>query len=426
MNLRLLAILLVVCLTWLPPLLAEERGSLVIIGGALRYNQADVWSRIVALAGGKGARIAVLPVASSEPLVGGSRTVEALNHHGASAFLVPVYADGGESNAASKASDPETAAQVRGATGVYFIGGSQDRITRALGNSAGKRSPLLEAVWDVYRAGGVVAGTSAGAAVMSRMMFAHSASVVHVLRDGLKVGDQLVPGIGFLDPGWFVEQHCLARGRFGRTLVAMHTLDMKHGVGIDENTAVVVERGRAMSVIGYRGAILLDLAEANSQHTARGFELQNARLSYLDRGDAYDLASHELTPAADKRPASDVVLASATAPIAGQAGANSPAADKQPGDYVIADILGRETVVDALARVVDGRCQQAIGLAFDAGEALRGPTQGFEFRFYRGADSRGWLTHVRGDASVTAANVRLDIRPVEIAGPLIKPAADKP
>ncbi len=390
------------------PASAAEHGSLVIIGGALRYSQTDVWNRIVTLAGGQGAKIAVLPVASSEPLVGGSRTVDTLRAAGADAFLVPLYLEPGQTSLASKANDPELVAQVRAASGVYFIGGSQERITQALGSTGAPRTPMLEAVWDVYRRGGVVAGTSAGAAVMSRMMFRQSRGIVQVLQGGLQVGQELVPGLGFLDDGWFVEQHCLARGRFGRTLVAMSALGVKHGVGVDENTAVVVEDGRTMSVIGYRGAILLDLSEAKSSRGDNGFELSNARLSYLDRGDSLDMQRHELTPAADKRGQTDVVLASAITP--------SEQPKREP--YVVADILGRETVVDVLARVVDGGHSEAVGLAFDAAQALQGPTTGFEFRFYRGADSRGWTTHTRGDAAVTVANVHLDIRPVKIAGPL--------
>lgn len=395
---------------------AEPQGSLVIIGGALRYNQADVWNRIVALAGGAGAKIAVIPVASSEPLVGGSRTVDTLRACGADAFLVPLYLEPGQTSLGDKASDPALAAQIRSARGVYFIGGSQERITQALGDCQGQRTPLLAAVCDVYEQGGVVAGTSAGAAVMSHMMFRHSRSVLNTLQDGLQVGNELVPGLGFLQPGWFVEQHCLARGRFGRTLVAMHTLGIKHGVGVDENTAVVVERGQSLSVIGYRGAIVLDLSQATTDCTPAGFRMRGARLSYLDRGDALDLKSLAVTPAADKRAEPAVVLASATAPLPSQ----SKPTD-QPDPLIVADILGRETVVDVLSQVVRGRQGEAVGLAFDPAEAQRGPARGFEFRFYRDADSRGWTTHTRGDASVTVANVRLDIRPVEIAGPLYKP-----
>jgi cyanophycinase len=251
---------------------------------------------------------------------------------------------------------------------------------------------------------------------MSHMMFRHSRSVLNTLQDGLQVGNELVPGLGFLQPGWFVEQHCLARGRFGRTLVAMHTLGIKHGVGVDENTAVVVERGQSLSVIGYRGAIVLDLSQATTDCTPAGFRMRGARLSYLDRGDALDLKSLAVTPAADKRAELAVVLASATEPLPSE-----PKSADKSDPMIVADILGRETVVDVLSQVVRGRHTEAVGLAFDPAEALRGPARGFEFRFYRDADSRGWTTHTRGDASVTVSNVRLDIRPVEIAGPLYKP-----
>jgi cyanophycinase len=416
-NMPRIALVLLMVLLAAPALCADDKqGSLVIIGGALRYDQADVWNRIVALAGGAGARIAVVPVASSEPLVGGSRTVDTLRARGADAFLLPLYLDSGQTSLGAKASDPELVAQIRSATGVYFIGGSQERITQALGTSTAGRTPLLDAVWHVYQQGGVIAGTSAGAAVMSQMMFRHSRSVLQTLQDGLKVGDELVPGLGFLDAGWFVEQHCLARGRFGRTLVAMHTLGLKQGVGVDENTAVVVERGQSLSVLGYRGAIVLDLSQATTDCTAEGFRMRGARLSYLDRGDALDLATLAVTPASDKRAEPAVVLASATAPRASE---QAPA--EAPAPLVVADILGRETVVDVLAHVVRGRQSQAIGLAFDPAEALRGPVRGFEFRFYRDEQSRGWETHARGDASVTVSNVRLDIRPVQIAGPLYQP-----
>src|SRR5471032_175667 len=68
---------------------AAPKGSLVIIGGNLRADNADVWGRIVQLAGGKGARIAVLPSASADPARSGEAIVGWLNGYGADAFLVP-------------------------------------------------------------------------------------------------------------------------------------------------------------------------------------------------------------------------------------------------------------------------------------------------------------------------------------------------
>jgi cyanophycinase len=385
-----------------PRSIAGDTGSLVIIGGALRYGHAEVWGRIVQLAGGQGAKIAVLPTASGEPLKNGSRSVDALRKAGADAFLVPLYGD--KESLARQAADSSLIAQVRAASGVYFIGGSQERITAALGSSAGDRSPMLEAVWDVYRRGGVIAGTSAGAAVMSRMMFRQSRSVVKTLQEGLQTGTELVPGLGFLDPRWFVEQHCLVRGRFGRTLVALRTLDVKYGLGIDEDTAVVVERGRALGVLGSKGAIVLDLSQATSDPATKAFNVRGARLTYLDDGDSYDLETLELTPSPQKL----------LGPMEPPSGAP---VDKRE-EPVVADILGNATVVEVMARLIDGRHAEAIGLAFDAAEARRAPSVGFEFRFYRGADSRGWHSSASGASAYTVSNVHLDVRPIQVSGPL--------
>jgi cyanophycinase len=386
----------------------EDHGSLVIIGGALRYSQTDVWSRIVELAGGPNARIAVFPTASSEPLKYGSRTVDALRAVRADAFLVPLYIEKNEAGFKRQATDPELVEQLKTAGGVFFTGGSQERITAALGSTAGDRTPLLDAIWDVYRRGGVVAGTSAGAAVMSHSMFRESRGTIKTLQDGLQLGKELAPGLGFLDAAWFVEQHCIARGRFARSLVAMRTLGLNYGVGIDENTAVVVQGDRAMSVLGYKGAIVLDLSQATSDPRSKGFNVKNAKLSYLDVGDAFDLQTRQLTPSEQKR--------------AGQA-IDPSSASFEPargGKLVVGDILGNTTLVDVLGKLIDSREPEAIGLAFDADEARAGPTQGFEFRFFRAADSRGWFTSASGASAYTVSNIHLDIRPVQIAGPLYK------
>lgn len=86
-------------------------------------------------------------------------------------------------------------------------------------------TPLLEAIWHVYRSGGLVAGTSAGAAVMSRAMFVEADFVLPVLTDGVQVGKEVDHGLGFLPRDCFVDQHFLTRGRFGRALVAMQALN---------------------------------------------------------------------------------------------------------------------------------------------------------------------------------------------------------
>ncbi|MBA4094789.1 MAG: cyanophycinase, partial [Candidatus Accumulibacter sp.] len=148
------------------PLAAAEapapKGSLVIIGGALRADNAAVWERMVQLAGGKGARIAVFASASASPEKTGKFLVERFNHFGARAFFVPVAVRLSGIDYQAAADDPALAGAVRSAGGAYFAGGDQGRITRALRREDGSNTRMLDALWDMYRRGGMIAGSSAG------------------------------------------------------------------------------------------------------------------------------------------------------------------------------------------------------------------------------------------------------------------------
>jgi cyanophycinase len=230
---------------------AEPSGALVIIGGALRPETAEVWQRIVTLAGGAGARIAVLPSAAARPERSGAGIAATLKRYGADAFVVPLAVRLAGSDYRARAEDPALAAAIRGAGGVYFSGGDQALVTQALLRADGSRSAVLDAIWDLYRRGGVIAGTSAGAAIMSSTMFHDPRPTLDLLRQGVTPGRDLAPGLGFVGAQVFIDQHFLVRGRFARMLPAMLHAGYKLGLGIDENTAVVVRARRALEVVGY-------------------------------------------------------------------------------------------------------------------------------------------------------------------------------
>ena len=135
-------------------------GIVVPIGGALRYNNDEVWSRLVELAGGKGARFAVLPTAAGNPQRSGRLTAEALTARGAQVDVLPVSARWPDTDLAAVVEDPALAARVERAQGVMFTGGAQERIVDALA-PGGKETRLLRAIRGVLTRGGVVAGTSA-------------------------------------------------------------------------------------------------------------------------------------------------------------------------------------------------------------------------------------------------------------------------
>ncbi|QOL51331.1 cyanophycinase [Massilia litorea] len=377
--------------------LPAAKGSLVIIGGALRPDNAAVWERIVQLAGGQGARIAVFASASANPEKSGAALVERLNKYGANAFFVPVAVRLTGTDYQAAADNPELAAAVRGAGGAYFAGGDQARITRVLRRPDGSNTAVLDALWDLYRRGGVIAGTSAGAAIMSSTMFGHPKPVLATLKQGLTDGQEITPGLGFIGDDVFVDQHLLVRGRFARMLPAMLKKGYKLGLGIDENTAMVVGPNRDVEVVGYKGALVVDLSAADARQGAI-FNVSNVRLSYLDNGDRFNIARHSFTPAPDKAD-----------------GRLDPARPYYREPLFSADILGNSTVVDLMGKLIDSDQPEAIGLTLDSANAVQ-PELGFEFKFSRTGESVGYVSATTEAYSVY--NVRLDIRPIVVKRPL--------
>jgi cyanophycinase len=375
---------------------APPKGSLVIIGGALRTDNAPVWERIVRLAGGKGARIAVFGSASATPERTGQLFVERLARYGANAFFVPVAVRLPGSDYHAAADDPALAAAVRSAGGAFFAGGDQTRITRALRRADGSNSAVLDALWEMYRAGGVIAGSSAGAAIMSSTMFGQPKTVLATLKLGVADGHEITSGLGFIGDDVFVDQHLLVRGRFARMLPAMLKKGYKLGLGIDENTAMVVGPNRDVEVLGYKGALLIDLADAAAQDGA--FNVSNVRLSYLDNGDRFNIASRVFTPSPDKAD--------------GKLDAAKPYY-REP--LFSADILGNSTVVDLMGKLIDSDQPDAIGLTLGSPNGVQ-PDLGFEFRLSRTGDSVGYQS--ASTEAYSVYNLRLDIRPIVFRRPL--------
>lgn len=380
------------------------KGSLVIVGGALRADNAVVWERIVRLAGGAGARIAVFASASANPQVAAKFNMDLLNQYGADAFFIPVAVKLAGTDYLAAADDPELAAAVRKAGGAYFAGGDQARITRALRRPDGSNSLVLDALWEMYRGGGVIAGSSAGAAIMSSTMFDEPNTVLSTLKQGVAEGHEIAPGLGFIGEDVFIDQHLLVRGRFARMLPAMLKKGYKLGLGIDENTAMVVGPTREVEVIGYKGALLIDLASASTEPGA--FNLTNAKVSYLDNGDRFNIASGLFTPSREKAD-----------------GKLDPAKPYYREPLFNADILGNTTVVDLMGKLIDSDQPEAIGLTLGSPRSEQ-PDLGFEFRFSRARDSVGYMSSASETYSVY--NVRLDIRPIQIRLPLYQYKQDRP
>ena len=168
--------------------------------------------------------------------------------------------------------------------GVFFTGGDQLRISSQIGDT-----PVERRVRDIHAAGGVIAGTSAGASVMSDTMLVRGSSA-----ESHRIGDlHMAPGLGLIHDV-IIDQHFAERGRIGRLLGAVAQNPRVLGIGIDEDTAIVVE-GEAFRVLGGGAVYVVDgagvthsnIAEAAPQRT---LSLYDVRLHVLSSGDPFDLA----------------------------------------------------------------------------------------------------------------------------------------
>ena len=390
--------------------ISEVKGSLFIAGGELRYDNAPVWECFRKLAGGKGAMVIVVPAASSEPQKISQADVENFRHYGLKADVVPIAPKWTEREVNSKAAaaDPANVDKLRRADGIWFCGGDQSRITRALLETDGKKTPALEAIWEAYRKGAVIGGTSAGTAIMSRQMFTDPKAPLNMLKYGIAKED-VGPGLGFVGDEWFVDQHFLVRGRFARALRAIDYLGYQYGIGVDEDTALVLKEGK-FEVIGYKGALVLNRARAETDAHLGEFNLKGVRLTYLDSGDSIDVRTREVKVSAGK-----------------QAGKKLEPGSKDFHPYygskveTFPDMLSAWAVYTAMYHVIDSRGGVAEGIALDPWDKGIKGDLGFKFRFYRCGDTDGWFSKKNGNTSYTVRNVYLDITPVRLAQPLYKP-----
>ena len=160
---------------------------------------------------------------------------------------------------------------------VYFTGGDQAKIVGALAPGGGE-TPVLAAIRAAQAAGGLVAGSSAGAAMMSQPMILGGTSiesVVHgVTDDPERPGLLMGAGLGFFPCG-MLDQHFIKRGRLGRLVVAMARAGVRRGFGIDENTALLVEGGAAR-VCGEYGVMVVDIGPADGRSARRAASATSA------------------------------------------------------------------------------------------------------------------------------------------------------
>ena len=222
---------------------------LVIVGGGDRPPLA--LARFVAWAGGESARVLVLPWASGEPKESCQAILEELAPFSPGEAVCGPHATLDPKGKAAPLDAELKKAALHGlarATGVFFTGGDQARIMDVLADPE-----LLDALKERFAAGVVFGGTSAGAAVMSTRMITGEGDFTVI--DGDKV--EVRPGLGLVE-GVIVDQHFVRRQRENRLFGLVLKHPGERGVGIDEDTALLVTSGRYAEVVGKGPVMLVD------------------------------------------------------------------------------------------------------------------------------------------------------------------------
>ncbi|MBD2004872.1 MULTISPECIES: cyanophycinase [Cyanophyceae] len=260
----------------------NARGQLVIIGGAEdKEGDCTILREFVRRAGGTQARIVVMTVATGLPDEVGRTYTEVFERLGVDDVRIVDTAN------REDGSDPRALEAIEKATGVFFTGGDQARITSNL-----KGTEVDAAIHRRYAEGIVVGGTSAGAAMMPDIMIIEGDSETNPRVNVVEMG----PGMGFL-PGVVIDQHFLQRGRMGRLISALAQQPAVLGFGIDENTAIAISDNK-FEVIGEGAVTIVD--ESGITHSNVGEILKDealavcgARLHVLPHGYKFDLQTRK-------------------------------------------------------------------------------------------------------------------------------------
>lgn len=266
----------------------DVRGTLYIVGGG--PQPAALVREFVDLAGGPGtARIVVFAMASSSGRTSGEEKAADFRALGAEARNV--FVNNAEANTDS------VARLLDGVTGIWFGGGDQVLLNEALRGSA-----TLRAIRARYRDGAVVGGTSAGAAVMSRVMITgdqrRPGGARRDTTQGFMTIDRgnIITDEGFaLLPGAVVDQHFLRRSRHNRLVSLVLEGPVHLGVGIDESTALVVQPDGRWRVAGASAAVVYDARDAAVTPAGSTLGASGIRMHVLPAGSSFEPATGRAT-----------------------------------------------------------------------------------------------------------------------------------
>jgi cyanophycinase len=263
-------------------------GLLIAIGGAEDKTRERVILRyFLEAAGGDDASIVVLATASEMPETGERYADLFLALRAETVEVLKI-----ETRDDAMAAGPEAHDLLEYATGLFITGGSQLKLSSILGGTA-----IAQTIRDRHAAGMVVAGTSAGAALLSEHMIALGESGSTPRRRLV----HLAKGLG-LAPDLVIDQHFRRRDRLGRLLTALSYNPAPLGVGIDEDTAAIISGNGELAVLGAGAVMVVDASQmkftdSHAVHRGQPVAMMGVKLDFLTTGCRYDLKRRQgLTP----------------------------------------------------------------------------------------------------------------------------------
>ena len=254
-------------------------GHLLVIGGAEdKYNERRILKKFLELAGGERAEVLIVPVASDFPEFAADVYTQAFRNLGVANPRVL------RATSRQDIVHADVDKMLDGVTGVFMTGGDQMRLVSLLGGTK-----LAEGIRRLVRDTNVVlAGTSAGAAAMSTSMIVRGEPSSHPHKNAVK----LSPGLGFLK-NIIIDQHFTERGRISRLITAVSFNPYNLGIGIDENTAIILNSEGIMEVYGQGSVTIVDGSQITYNEIAevgdnQEFSVCGVQLHVLRDGLIYD------------------------------------------------------------------------------------------------------------------------------------------
>src|SRR5687767_7554618 len=259
-------------------------GHLLVIGGAEdKYNERRILKKFLSLAGEDKAEVLIVPVASDFPEFAADVYVQAFRNLGVANPRVL------RATSRQDVVQADVGKLLDGVTGVFITGGDQMRLVSLLGGT--KFAAKLRRMVSETKI--VLAGTSAGAAGMSTSMIVRGESTPHPHKNSVR----LSPGLGFLK-NIIIDQHFTERGRISRLITAVSYNPYNLGIGIDENTAIILDGKGILEVFGEGSTTIVDGSQITYNEIAEvadheSFSVCGVQLHVLRDGLCFDFLSRQ-------------------------------------------------------------------------------------------------------------------------------------